>query len=185
MLMFLIHNYNLKRNYLRYIHMNKNFIERDHEILTVEELLSLRKKAKEDGLKVIMTNGCFDILHSGHVTYLKEARELGDILIVAVNTDASVSRLKGPTRPINNTEERMTILAALHSVDWVVPFDEDTPRELIAKVLPDILVKGGDYKPEDIAGYHEVKANGGDVKILCFKNGCSTTNVIKKIKSLG
>ena len=87
--------------------MNKNFIERDHEILTVEELLSLRKKAKEDGLKVIMTNGCFDILHSGHVTYLKEARELGDILIVAVNTDASVSRLKGPTRPINNTEERM------------------------------------------------------------------------------
>ena len=164
--------------------MNKASIERDHEILTAEELISLRNKAKQQGLKVVMTNGCFDILHSGHVSYLKEAKELGDILIVAVNTDASVSRLKGPTRPINNTQERMTILSALHAVDWVVPFVEDTPRELIARVLPDILVKGGDYKPEDIAGYHEVKANGGEVRILCFKNGCSTTNVIKKIKSL-
>lgn len=163
--------------------MNKDIIDRDHEILTAEELISLRQKAREQGLKVVMTNGCFDILHSGHVSYLKEAKELGDILIVAVNTDASVSRLKGPTRPINNTEERMTILAALHAVDWVVPFGEDTPRELISRVLPDILVKGGDYRPEEIAGYHEVTANGGEVKILCFKNGCSTTNVIKKIKS--
>lgn len=164
--------------------MTADSITKDHEILTQEELIKLRQEAGTKGLKVVMTNGCFDILHSGHVSYLKEAKSLGDILIVAVNTDESVSRLKGPTRPINNTEERMTILAALHSVTWVVPFAEDTPRELISKVLPDILVKGGDYKPEDIAGYKEVTDNGGEVKILCFKNGCSTTNVIKKIKEV-
>ena len=164
--------------------MTADSITKDHEVLTQEELIKLRQEAGAKGLKVVMTNGCFDILHSGHVSYLKEAKSLGDILIVAVNTDESVSRLKGPTRPINNTEERMTILAALHCVTWVVPFAEDTPRELISRVLPDILVKGGDYKPEDIAGYKEVTENGGEVKILCFKNGSSTTNVIKKIKEV-
>lgn len=160
-------------------------IPRDHEILTPGELTELRNAARRDGLKVVMTNGCFDILHAGHVSYLKEAKALGDILVVAVNTDASVSRLKGPTRPVNGEEERMTVLAALHSVDWVVPFADDTPRELIARVLPDILVKGGDYRPEEIAGYEEVTAAGGEVKILCFKNGCSTTGVINRIKALG
>ena len=143
--------------------MTADSITKDHEVLTQEELIKLRQEAGAKGLKVVMTNGCFDILHSGHVSYLKEAKSLGDILIVAVNTDESVSRLKGPTRPINNTEERMTILAALHCVTWVVPFAEDTPRELISRVLPDILVKGGDYKPEDIAGYKEVTENGGEV----------------------
>lgn len=150
-------------------------------VMTKEELLVEVAKAKARGEKVVMTNGCFDILHFGHVSYLKEAREQGDRLIVAVNSDASVQRLKGPTRPINPLAERMGVLAALGAVDWVVPFDEDTPRNLIAAVLPDILVKGGDYKPEDIAGYQEVVDNGGEVKVLCFENGCSTSNVVKKI----
>ena len=150
-------------------------------VMTKEELLVEVAKAKARGEKVVMTNGCFDILHFGHVSYLKEAREQGDRLIVAVNSDASVQRLKGPTRPINPLAERMGVLAALGAVDWVVPFDEDTPRNLIAAVLPDVLVKGGDYKPEDIAGYQEVVDNGGEVKVLCFENGCSTSNVVKKI----
>ena len=110
-----------------------------------------------------MTNGCFDILHPGHVSYLENARKLGDRLIVAVNTDGSVKRLKGESRPINNLNARMAVLAGLASVDWVVSFDEDTPQRLIGEILPDLLVKGGDYKPEEIAGSKEVWANGGDV----------------------
>lgn len=150
-------------------------------VVTKETLLQIVKTAKLAHEKIVMTNGCFDILHSGHIQYLNEARALGDRLIVAVNTDESVSRLKGPTRPINKLSERMDVLAGLKAVDWVVPFGEDTPRELISEVLPDILVKGGDYKPQEIAGYDEVTANGGEVKILSFKDGCSTTNVVKKI----
>ena len=142
------------------------------------------EEAKKRGEKIVMTNGCFDILHPGHVSYLENARKLGDRLIVAVNTDASVKRLKGEARPINELEARMAVLAGLTSVDWVVPFDEDTPQRLIGEILPDLLVKGGDYKPEEIAGSQEVWANGGEVKVLNFENGCSTTNVIKKIQSL-
>jgi D-beta-D-heptose 7-phosphate kinase/D-beta-D-heptose 1-phosphate adenosyltransferase len=130
-----------------------------------------------------MTNGCFDILHAGHVAYLEQAKSLGDMLIVAVNSDESVQRLKGPTRPIVNLEQRMAVLSGLASVDWVVSFDDDTPRALIAEVLPDILVKGGDYQPEEIAGYAEVVANGGEVRILCFKDDCSTSGIVKKIIS--
>ena len=133
---------------------------------------------------VVFTNGCFDILHPGHVSYLENARKLGDRLIVAVNTDDSVKRLKGESRPINNLNARMAVLAGLASVDWVVSFDEDTPQRLIGDILPDLLVKGGDYKPEEIAGSKEVWANGGDVRVLNFENGCSTTNVIEKIKAL-
>ena len=113
---------------------------------------------------------------------MRNAKKLGDRLIIAVNDDASVRRLKGPERPINNTEHRMDVLTGLESVDWVVPFTEDTPQRLIAKVLPDILVKGGDYKPEDIAGAKEVIANGGQVKVLNFEDGCSTSNIIDSIK---
>ena len=153
-------------------------------IMTESELKDAVKLAKDRGEKIVMTNGCFDILHPGHVSYLENARKLGDRLIVAVNTDNSVKRLKGEERPINHLDSRMAVLAGLSSVDWLVAFDEDTPQRLIGEVLPDLLVKGGDYKPEDIAGSKEVWANGGDVKVLNFENGFSTSNVIKKIKHL-
>ncbi|MGN1392619.1 MAG: bifunctional D-glycero-beta-D-manno-heptose-7-phosphate kinase/D-glycero-beta-D-manno-heptose 1-phosphate adenylyltransferase HldE [Succinivibrionaceae bacterium] len=153
----------------------------DINIVDKNQLINLVRSAQAKGEKVVMTNGCFDILHAGHVAYLNQAKSLGDRLIVAVNTDESVSRLKGPTRPINSLDQRMAVLAGLAAVDWVVPFGEDTPRELIAEVLPNILVKGGDYKPEDIAGYKEVVENNGEVKVLCFKDNCSTTNIVNKI----
>ena len=153
-------------------------------IMSESELKNAVTLAKGRGEKIVMTNGCFDILHPGHVSYLENARKLGDRLIVAVNTDNSVKRLKGDTRPINDLASRMAVLAGLSSVDWLVAFDEDTPQRLIGEILPDLLVKGGDYQPEDIAGAKEVWANGGDVKVLNFENGCSTSNVIKKIREL-
>ncbi|WGE75932.1 bifunctional D-glycero-beta-D-manno-heptose-7-phosphate kinase/D-glycero-beta-D-manno-heptose 1-phosphate adenylyltransferase HldE [Actinobacillus equuli] len=152
-------------------------------ILAEDELKRAVEQAKQRGEKIVMTNGCFDILHPGHVSYLENARKLGDRLIVAVNTDESVKRLKGESRPINDLSARMAVLAGLASVDWVVPFAEDTPQRLIGEILPNLLVKGGDYKPEEIAGSQEVWANGGEVKVLNFENGCSTTNVIKKIQA--
>lgn len=154
----------------------------DDGVLTEEELCQTVKKLQAQGQTIVMTNGCFDILHKGHVTYLKQARALGNKLIVAVNSDDSVKRLKGPTRPINSLNERMAVLAALGCVDYVVSFDEDTPHRLISHVLPNILVKGGDYKVEEIAGHKEVQANGGKVIIIPFVDGCSTTNIVKKIK---
>jgi D-beta-D-heptose 7-phosphate kinase / D-beta-D-heptose 1-phosphate adenosyltransferase len=138
--------------------------------------------ARSQGERIVMTNGVFDILHVGHVTYLEQARKLGDRLIVAVNDDASVRRLKGPSRPVNAVANRMRVLAALSSVDWVVPFSEDTPERLICKLLPDVLVKGGDYQVKEVAGYGCVTKNGGEVRILPFVDGVSTTNVIKSIK---
>lgn len=152
-------------------------------ILDEDALLEVMQAAKAQGETLVMTNGCFDILHPGHVSYLKNAKKLGDKLIVAVNTDESVRRLKGEGRPINPTSHRMDVLAGLESVDYVVPFSEDTPQRLIAKLLPNILVKGGDYKIEDIAGGAEVIANGGEVKVLNFEDGCSTTNIINSIKA--
>ncbi|MBV1880006.1 MAG: bifunctional D-glycero-beta-D-manno-heptose-7-phosphate kinase/D-glycero-beta-D-manno-heptose 1-phosphate adenylyltransferase HldE [Pseudomonadales bacterium] len=131
---------------------------------------------------IVMTNGCFDILHPGHVAYLQGAKRLGDRLIVAVNDDASVKRLKGEERPINNVENRMNVLAGLGAVDWVVPFGEDTPARLIEKILPNILVKGGDYQVKDIAGAQAVIDNGGIVNVLDYEDGCSTTDVINRIK---
>ena len=129
-----------------------------------------------------MTNGCFDILHAGHVSYLSHAKELGDRLIVAVNDDASVTRLKGEGRPVNPVDRRMAVLAGLGAVDWVVSFSEDTPQRLIANMLPDTLVKGGDYKVEEIAGGQEVIAAGGEVKVLNFEEGISTTEIINTIR---
>ncbi|MDO9932278.1 bifunctional D-glycero-beta-D-manno-heptose-7-phosphate kinase/D-glycero-beta-D-manno-heptose 1-phosphate adenylyltransferase HldE [Glaesserella parasuis] len=153
-------------------------------VVSEAELKAIIQQSKTRGEKIVMTNGCFDILHPGHISYLENARKLGDRLIVAVNTDESVKRLKGESRPINDLDARMAVLAGLASVDWVVPFGEDTPQRLIGEILPDLLVKGGDYKPEEIAGSQEVWANGGEVRVLNFENGCSTTNVIKKIQSL-
>jgi D-beta-D-heptose 7-phosphate kinase/D-beta-D-heptose 1-phosphate adenosyltransferase len=132
---------------------------------------------------VVATNGCFDILHPGHVRYLQQARELGDRLVVLVNSDESVRRLKGSTRPVNGLAHRMEMLAALTCVDWVVAFSEDTPQVIIDRLLPDILVKGGDYQDiTEIAGHESVLANGGEVKILSFIEGHSTTNIINAIK---
>jgi len=138
--------------------------------------------ARERGERVVMTNGCFDLLHAGHVSYLRAARALGDRLIVAVNDDESVRRLKGDGRPVNRVQDRMAVLAGLEAVDWVVAFGEDTPRELICELLPDLLVKGGDYQPEEIAGHDCVVANGGAVRILDFLEGQSTTAVLERIR---
>ena len=134
--------------------------------------------ARSRGNVVVMTNGVFDLLHVGHVRYLEAARQRGDLLIVAVNEDESVRRLKGPTRPVNRCEDRMRVLGALKCVDFVVPFSEDTPERLIGRVLPDLLVKGGDYKPEQIAGYAAEKAHGGHVVVLDFHEGYSTTSML-------
>ncbi|PMH39815.1 bifunctional heptose 7-phosphate kinase/heptose 1-phosphate adenyltransferase [Vibrio sp. 10N.286.49.B3] len=154
----------------------------DFGVIGESALIQAVKNARAQGKKVVMTNGCFDILHAGHVSYLNHAAELGDYLIVAVNTDDSVKRLKGPGRPVNPTDRRMAVLAGLGAVDWVVPFSEDTPQRLIGEVLPSLLVKGGDYRPEEIAGGEEVIAAGGAVKVLNFEDGCSTTEIIKAIQ---
>ncbi len=151
-------------------------------IVGEQELLREVKRLHSQGRRVVLTNGCFDSLHAGHVSYLKRARALGDRLIVAVNTDRSVAALKGPDRPIVPLEARMQLLAALDCVDYVVPFDEDTPQRLISRVLPDVLVKGGDYKVEQIAGHKEVQAAGGEVIILPFVEGFSTTKIITRIE---
>lgn len=151
-------------------------------IVTEDDLVQLVARARAAGERVVMTNGCFDILHAGHVTYLQQARALGDRLIVAVNDDASVRRLKGETRPVNPLLARETVLAALAAVDWVAPFSEDTPQRLICRVGPDVLVKGGDYRPEEVAGGDCVVAAGGEVKILTFVPGHSTTGMIENIK---
>ncbi len=150
-------------------------------LVAEEQLLPLLDEARERGERVIMTNGCFDVLHAGHVAYLEEAKSLGDRLVVAINDDDSVRRLKGEPRPVNQLEDRMLVLAGLASVDWVVPFSEDTPERLIAAALPDVLVKGGDYKAEDIAGAREVLANGGEVRILAFREGQSSSRIIEKL----
>lgn len=153
-------------------------------ILTEAELLAAVQEARLHGEKIVMTNGCFDILHVGHVTYLQEARKLGDRLIVAVNTDESVRKLKGATRPVNTMANRMQMLAALACVDWVVAFSEDTPERLICAVKPDLLVKGGDNDPQKIPGNRCVWDNGGDVVALSFVDGVSTTKTIAKIQTL-
>ena len=150
--------------------------------MTQQQLAMVIEEAKAHGEKIVMTNGCFDILHAGHVAYLQQAKTLGDRLIVAVNSDESVRQLKGDGRPINPCDRRMSVLAALGSVDWVVEFSQQTPRELIADILPDVLVKGGDYQVEEIAGANEVMANGGTVEILQFVDGVSTTKIIESLK---
>jgi D-beta-D-heptose 7-phosphate kinase/D-beta-D-heptose 1-phosphate adenosyltransferase len=151
-------------------------------LVTLAELETLVRVAKARGEKIVMTNGCFDLLHAGHVAYLEEAKSLGDHLVVAVNDDASVRRLKGPARPVTPLADRMAVLAGLAAVDWVVPFADDTPAAIIERVLPHILVKGGDWKPEQIAGGAAVLANGGEVRVLPFKAGRSTTRLIEALR---
>lgn len=150
-------------------------------LVTEAELLADVQEARERRERIVMTNGCFDVLHAGHVAYLEEAKSLGDRLVIAVNDDDSVRRLKGEKRPINTLADRMAVLAGLAAVDWVVPFSEDTPARLIGQVLPDILVKGGDYRPADIAGGDAVLANGGEVRVLAFREGHSSSRIIEKL----
>lgn len=152
-------------------------------VCTLPELLKECHTVQQNSEKIVATNGCFDILHPGHVRYLQQAKGLGDRLVVLVNSDESVKRLKGPERPVNGLDHRMEMLAALECVDWVVPFEEDTPKNVIDQLLPDILVKGGDYADiTSIAGHESVLANGGEVKILSFIEGHSTTSIIQTIK---
>ena len=148
-----------------------------HELTQAAQAFLSSNKDK----RIVFTNGCFDILHSGHISYLKEAREQGDLLFVGLNSDASVKRLKGDKRPINDEKERKYILESLKWVDFVEIFHEDTPLDLIKEVSPNLLVKGGDWKPEQIVGSEFVLNNGGIVKSLSFKEGFSTTSVIDKI----
>jgi D-beta-D-heptose 7-phosphate kinase/D-beta-D-heptose 1-phosphate adenosyltransferase len=150
------------------------------QIAKFEKISSDLAALKSQNKKIIFTNGCFDLLHVGHVRYLQEAKKLGDILVIGVNSDASVKRLKGPTRPVQSEADRAEILAALGCVDFAVIFNEDTPKNLIETVKPDILVKGGDWKIEQIVGSDFVIAHGGKVMSLQFVDGKSTTKLIEK-----
>jgi len=153
------------------------------KILTRDELLIERQRLRVSGKQLVFTNGVFDLLHVGHVRYLQQARELGDALIVAVNSDASVRQLKGDTRPLMNENDRAEILAALAAVDYVTIFNDISPRLLIAELLPDVLVKGGDYSPDQIHGREEVEAAGGAVVSLPFVEGVSTSKLIERVRA--
>ncbi len=151
-------------------------------VMSEEQLLIALEDARAHGEKIVFTNGCFDIIHAGHVGYLEDARRLGDRLVVAINSDESVSRLKGPARPINPVDRRMAVLAGLEAVDWVLSFADDTPERLLELIKPDVLVKGGDYTEEQVVGWEIVKAYGGEVKVLSFFDNCSTTAIVEKIR---
>jgi D-beta-D-heptose 7-phosphate kinase/D-beta-D-heptose 1-phosphate adenosyltransferase len=171
--------------------VNKNMFasKQAHYQTPFDEVLKHIEFARQSGEKIVFTNGCFDILHAGHVHYLEQAKALGDRLVVGLNNDESITRLKGPTRPVNLLKERATVISGLASVDWVIPFGElngneydDTPFNIIKQVNPDVLVKGGDYTPETIVGADFVQAQGGQVAVIEFVDGCSTTKIINKIQ---
>ncbi|MBX3043696.1 MAG: D-glycero-beta-D-manno-heptose 1-phosphate adenylyltransferase [Candidatus Kapabacteria bacterium] len=145
-------------------------------------LAEITKELKKQGRSIVFTNGCFDIIHSGHTKYLTDSKKLGDILVIGLNSDDSVRRLKGLSRPVNSQIDRAIVLSALKPVDYVCIFNEDTPFELISKILPDIITKGGDYNPEDIVGADIVRKNGGQVVVINYVEGKSTTNIIEKMK---
>ncbi len=151
---------------------------------SLDELTKQLEICRQKNEKIVFTNGCFDILHAGHVRYLKAAAELGDRLVLGLNSDESIKQLKGDTRPIIPLQERLEVMSALNCVDWVIPFEEDTPIHLIETLLPDVLAKGGDYAAEEIVGYECVTQNGGEVTVLSFVDGCSTTAIIEKIKKI-
>lgn len=154
------------------------------KLLTIDSLETKREQMRGEGKRVVFTNGCFDLLHPGHVRYLTEARALGDALIVGLNSDRSVRVLKGEGRPIMDANERAEVIGALEAVDRIVVFDEDTPRELIARLLPDVLVKGGDWPIDQIIGREEVEAAGGQVVSLRYLEGSSTSDLIDRIKKI-
>lgn len=150
-------------------------------ILQAEDFKKIREKLRSENKKIVFSNGCFDILHKGHASYLSKAKSLGDVLVVGINSDTSVKKLKGETRPVNNENDRAFLLDNLKSVDYVIIFKEETPYELIKKIVPDFLVKGGDWKEEDIVGSDIVKANGGKVLSLPYIENYSTTNILNKL----
>ena len=154
-------------------------------VMTAEQLQIVVQDAKAHGEKIIFTNGCFDIIHAGHVGYLADAKQLGDRLVVAINDDDSVRRLKGAGRPINPVERRMAVLAGLEAVDWVVSFSEDTPEPLLESLQPEVLVKGGDYTKDQVVGGSYVESYGGMVRVLEFLDNCSTSAIMEKIKEVG
>ncbi|HDZ07927.1 bifunctional D-glycero-beta-D-manno-heptose-7-phosphate kinase/D-glycero-beta-D-manno-heptose 1-phosphate adenylyltransferase HldE [Pseudohongiella sp.] len=151
-------------------------------VMTAEQLATVVEDARAQGEKIVFTNGCFDIIHAGHVGYLEDARKQGDRLIVAINDDDSVRRLKGSGRPINPVERRMAVLAGLSAVDWVVSFPEDTPESLLQLLRPDVLVKGGDYSVDTVVGGEFVRSYGGEVRVLAFLDNCSTSAIVEKMK---
>ena len=152
------------------------------KVVSIDELREERERLRAQGKRLVFTNGCFDILHVGHVRYLAQARALGDALVVAINSDRSVRELKGAGRPVMNEDERAELLAALSSVDYVTVFDEASPRSLIKEVLPDVLVKGGDYQLDEIHGREEVERAGGRVLSLPFIEGASTSSIIERVR---
>ncbi len=151
--------------------------------MNLNDFLNIRKKLKDEDKKLVFTNGCFDIIHKGHITYLKQAKELGDFLVIGLNSDKSVKKLKGESRPVNKEEDREYVLENLKPVDAVVIFEEDTPYNLIDSIKPDILVKGGDWSADKIVGSDLVIANGGKVLSLGYVDNYSTTSIIDKLKS--
>jgi len=150
------------------------------KVVTWDQLETMRQRWREDNRVVVFTNGVFDILHAGHVYYLQQARDLGDLLIVGLNSDASVRRYKGSDRPLQSEEDRAFVLAGLESVDYVTLFEQDTPGELIDRLIPDVLVKGGDYTPDDIVGAKTVRSHGGTVQVIPFVPGRATSNILDK-----
>lgn len=151
----------------------------------LDELMKIVEGQKKENKRIVFTNGCFDILHLGHIRYLREAKKLGDILIVGLNSDNSVSSLKGPDRPLVKEKDRAEILSTLEMVDYIVIFNELTPKNLIDKIIPDVLVKGGDWREEEVVGRDTVEAQGGEVVIIPEVKGYSTSAFIKRIKSQG
>jgi len=147
-------------------------------LLPLDKLVEKLNRLKEEGKKIVFTNGCFDILHKGHVAYLQAAKKLGDVLVLGLNSDRSVKALKGPGRPVNNQYDRAFVLASLYSVDFIVIFDEDTPYEILSKIRPHILTKGGDYKLEEVVG----SEFAGETILIDFVKGYSTTSLINKLK---
>lgn len=151
------------------------------QVVNLEELLNIVSELKKQNKIILTTNGCFDIIHAGHVRYLKQAKELGDILIMCLNSDTSVKRLKGPSRPLNHEDDRAEVISSLQAVDYVVIFEEDTPIDILAKIKPNIHVKGGDYTEDTLPETKVIKEGGGKIQFIPFVEGRSTTNIINKI----
>lgn len=153
----------------------------DKKFKKFAELVNIRNQLKNKGKKVVFTNGCFDLLHSGHIHLFREAKKKGDIFIVAVNDDVSIKKIKGASRPIFPLKERIEILGAIEDIDYLTSFSEETPQKIIARLLPDVLVKGGDWKPEEVVGKREVEEAGGEVVIIPYLKGCSSSEIVKRI----
>lgn len=171
--------------FLRRLKKNEQIeVEENRKIQKQSELVKIRNRLKQKGKKVVFTNGCFDLLHGGHIHLFREARKLGDVLIVAVNDDESVKKIKGTSRPIFPLEERLEILEAIEDIDYLTSFSEETPRKIIMRLLPDVLVKGGDWRPEEVVGKEEVERAGGEVVIIPYLEGRSTSEIIGKFIKL-